>query len=309
MQPSWITVVGGSGFVGRHVVKHLAHAGYGVNVLCRDTIAAEFLKTAGTPGQIVLQHANITKPETLRGKFKGSAGVVNLVSILYQSGTQRFARINVAGAQAVAEESARAGVKQLVHISALGIETSSRTTRYGRTKCDGEAAVQQAFPAATILRPGLIIGPEDGFFQRFGRMSMLAPALPLVGGGATKFQPVLVDDIARAVLACLQRPETASKTYELVGDNIYSFKELLQQMLAITKRRNALVTLPTPLAYAMGLMCELLPLPPIITRDQVRLLAYDNVASETSLKLRDLGITPATLQEALPALLARYIKE
>lgn len=302
-----ITVIGGSGFVGRHTVKLLASAGYRIRVLVRNTTAAEFLKTSATVGQIAIEHADITRPETLAGKFAGSDAVVSLVSILYESGSQKFDAINVAGAKAVAAEAKKAGAKALVHVSALGIQ-NTKDTHYGRTKLAGEEAVREAFPEATFLRPSLVIGPEDGFFQRFGRISLISPLLPLIAGGKTKFQPVLVTDVAKAILAAVKNVEAAGKTYEIAGPQIYSFKELLQLMASITKRTPCLVSMPAGLAELQGFMCELLPMKPMITRDQVSLLAHDNVLSSGAATLESLGITPTNIETMLPEYLSRYVK-
>jgi uncharacterized protein YbjT (DUF2867 family) len=310
MQPyPLVTIVGGSGFVGRHVVKLLAAEGYRIRVLVRDTVAAEFLKTTATVGSIAIEHADITRPETLAGKLAGSEAVVSLVSILYQRGRQKFDAINVAGAGAVAAEAKRAGAKTLIHISALGVEQSAKTTAYGRTKLAGEAAVREAFANATILRPSLIIGPEDGFFQRFGRMSMISPALPVIAGGHSKFQPVLVTDVAHAVLRAIRLPSSHGKTYELAGPAVYSFKELLQRMASVTKRTPCLISMPSALASLQGLMCELLPFSPMITRDQVKLLAYDNVATAGAPGFEALGITPSAIETQLTSYLSRFVKE
>ncbi len=303
-----ITIIGGSGFVGRHTVKRLATAGYRLRVLVRDCVAAEFLKTAGTPGQIVIEHADITRPATLSGKLAGSDAVVNLVSIAYESGRQKFEAINVAGAAAIAAEAAKAGVSTLVHISGLGID-AAQDTAYGRTKLAGEQAVRAAFPAAIFLRPSLIIGPEDGFFQRFARMSLIAPALPLIGGGKTKFQPVLVTDVAEAIFAAIQTPAARGKIYELTGPKTYSFRELLELMGRVTKRNIRLVSIPTCIAKLKGFFCELLPLKPLITRDQVKLLAHDNTGSTGAPSLANLGIKAGAIEDALPAYLSRFIKE
>ena len=300
-----VTIVGGSGFVGRHTVGRFAEAGWRVRVLCRDTVAAEFLKTAGHPGQIVLDYADITRAETLAGKFAGSDVVVNLAGILYQSGRQRFDSVQHQGARHVAEAAKNAGAGRLIHISALKAEAASEA-RYGLTKIAGEMAVCDAVPGASILRPGLIIGPEDGFFQRFGRMSMISPFLPVVAGGRTKFQPVLVTDVAEAIFAAATRSDVAGKTYEIAGDRIYSMRELMALLLRLTGRRNLVISIPRPVAMVMGFFCELLPFPPMITRDQVRLLKTDNVASAGALQLRDLGITPAAVEDALPQFLTRF---
>jgi uncharacterized protein YbjT (DUF2867 family) len=306
-----VTIVGGSGFVGRHVVKLLAASGYRIRVLVRDCIAAEFLKTAGTPGQIVIEHADITRPETLAGKFTGSLAVISLVSILYQSGRQKFDAINVAGAKAVAAEAKKAGAQRLIHISALGIDQTCDTA-YGRTKLAGEADVREAFPTATFLRPSLIIGPEDGFFQRFGRMSLILPVMPLIGGGKTKFQPVLVTDVASAILAALAKPETSGKTIELAGPHTYSMRELLQLMGSITKRKLRFISLPFGFARlqacGMELFSKVTPWAPMLTRDQVKLLKHDNVATAGAAGFSALGITPASIESQLPAYLGRFIK-
>lgn len=302
-----VTVVGGSGFVGRHVVKALAAAGYRVRVLVRNVPEADFLKTCATVGSIAIEHVDITRPETLKDKFAGSDAVVNLVSILFESGRQKFARINIEGARAIAAEAKRAGVGKLVHISALGCDRAT-DTRYGKTKLEGEAAVRGEFPQATILRPSLIIGPEDGFFQRFARMAMLLPALPLIGGGKTKFQPVLVTDVAKAVLAAIRQPECAGQTYAVVGPQVYSFRELLEMMARITNRRPLLLNVPSCIAKAKGFFFELMPFAPLITRDQVKLLAHDNVAMENDVSVARIGVQAGAIEEALPQLLARYVK-
>lgn len=299
-----VTIIGGSGFVGRHSVKRFADAGWRVNVLCRDIIAAEFLRPLGTPGQIVLQRVDLSRPETLEGKLEGSSVVVNLVSILYQSGRQKFDALNVKGAQHIAQLAAKAGVEKLIHVSALNPAPKSR---YGRSKIAGEAAVKAAFPAATLLRPSLIIGPEDGFFQRFGRMGMLLPALPLIGGGKTRFQPVTVENVADAIFIAATT-HVAGKTIELAGPKIYSFKELLKLLLSLTGRKNWLVPLPSCLASVIGFFCELLPFPPLLTRDQVRLLKADSVLGDGTLTLKDLGIAPTAIESVLPHLLERFTK-
>jgi uncharacterized protein YbjT (DUF2867 family) len=308
MQYPLVTVVGGSGFVGRHTVKLLASAGYRIRVLVRDTVAAEFLKTTATVGSIAIEHADLTRPETLAGKLAGSEAVVSLVSILYQSGRQKFDAINIAGAKAVAEEAARAGVKKLVHVSALGVDRATDTA-YGRTKLAGEEAVRTAFASATILRPSLIVGPEDGFFQRFGRMSIFSPVLPLVAGGKTRFQPVLVTDVAKAIHAAITRADAAGRTIELAGPTAYSFKELLVMMNQLTKRKPCLLSLPRSVAYVQGFVAELLPFAPVITRDQVKMLAHDNVATPGAPGFEALGLTPGSIERELPHLLARFVKD
>jgi len=213
----------------------------------------------------------------------------------------------------VAAKAKRAGASSFVHISALGVDRSTATTAYGRTKLAGEAAVREAFPGAAILRPSLIIGPEDGFFQRFGRMSLISPALPLIGGGKTLFQPVLVTDVAAAILASLKNTSARGKTIELAGPKTYSFRELMQLMGSITKRKSCLISLPTPLAKLQALGMEIVskvtPFAPMLTRDQVKLLAHDNVATQGAPGFEALGLTPAAIESQLASYLARFIKE
>lgn len=302
-----ITVVGGSGFVGRHLIKQLAREGYRVRVLTRDTIAAEFLKTAGSVGQIVPQYADITRPDTLEGKFDGSWAVINLVGILYESGRQKFKSVQIDGARAVAEHAAKAGAERLIQLSALGVDKAANS-RYARSKKTGEEAVRHAFPAATILRPSLIIGPEDQFFQRFARMRLLSPILPLIAGGKTLFQPTLVTDVVRAIMTTLAQPESAGQTYELGGPEVLSLKQMLERMGQVIHRKLCLVPLPAALAKLVGAVSSLLPLPPMITVDQVKLLAHNNVVTAGVAGYDALGIAPASVTAALPNLLSRFVK-
>lgn len=299
-----VTIVGGSGFVGRHTVRLFTAAGWRVRVLVRDTVKAQFLLTAGYPGSVVLEHADITRPQTLEGKFAGSYAVVNLAGVLYSKGRQKFDAVHVRGAQAVAEQAARAGATTFVQVSALGAGKSD--AKYARSKLAGEEAVRAAFPSAAILRPSVVIGPEDGLFQRFARMSSLAPALPLVGGGHTNFQPLLVADLAQAIFTTASQPSLGGKTYELGGPEVFNFRQLMVLMRAITKRKFKLVTLPSPLASLFGFFNELLPTAPMITRDQVRLLKTHNVVSDGAEGFAALGIAPAPIQSALGDYLSRY---
>lgn len=306
-----ITVVGGSGFVGRHLIKLLAAEGYRLRVLVRDCIAAEYLKTAGTPGQVVLEHADITRPETLSGKLAGSVAVINLVSILYECGRQTFKSINIEGARAVATEARKANVPTLVHLSALGVDRMA-DTEYGTSKHVGENAVREAFPGAIILRPSIIIGPEDGFFQRFGRMSMIAPFLPLIGGGKTRFQPVLVTDVTAAILTALRNPACKGQSYEVAGPNVYSFRELLEMMTAFTKRKTRFIALPFGIAsfkaWIIQTLAKVTPWAPLLTCDQVKALKHDNITSAGAPGLYALGITPTPIESQLPIYLSRFMK-
>ena len=302
-----ITIVGGSGFLGRHLVKQLAQAGFRIRVIGRDAVAGQFLRMSGVVGQIICQYGDITKPETLEGKFDGSWAVINLASVMIERGRQTFTRVNEEGARRVAEYAARVGASRMIHVSALGIEHAEKS-RYARSKKAGEDAVRMAYPMATIIRPGLMVGPEDQFFQRFGRMSLVTPLLPLIGGGVTQFQPTLVTDVATAIVTALQLDATAGHVYELAGPELKSFREWLELMGRITNRRLRFVSLPWGLARVIGRLASILPFTPPITADQVTLLQYHNLPNPGSEGYEALGIKPASVSEALPILLSRFVR-
>lgn len=302
MRNEVVTVIGGSGFLGRYIVKHLASKGFRVRVLCRHPERAEFLRTAGNVGQIALDYADLARPETVTGKLAGSFAVVNLVGLLFQSGSQRFARVHAQGAEKVAQEAAASGAQVMVHLSALGVDKAHKSA-YARTKLQGEKAVLAAFPSAVILRPSVLFGAEDNFFNQFASMRALAPALPAIGGGQTKFQPVYVDDVARAVLAVIQDAKTGGKIYELGGPKIYSFKELLHYVCNVLAVPARTISIPFAAARIMGTFAQFLPTPPL-TPDQVTLLKTDNVVSEKALGFKQLGIEPQALESVVPHYLA-----
>ncbi|MGE5766815.1 MAG: complex I NDUFA9 subunit family protein, partial [Bacteroidota bacterium] len=234
----------------------------------------------------------------------GADAVVNLVGVLFEGGRQRFQAVHAEGAGTVASAAAAAGVESLVHISALGAAADSASA-YARSKAAGEAAVREAFPEAVILRPSVVFGPEDDFFNRFAEMTRFSPALPLVGGGGTRFQPVYVGDVARAVVRALTDPGCSGKVYELGGPRVYTFKEILELLLETIGRRRLLVSLPFGLARLQATFLELLPQPPL-TRDQVALLRSDNVVSPGALSLGDLGIEPTAPEAVIPTYLDRF---
>lgn len=298
------TVFGGSGFIGRYVVKRLAEAGFIVRVAVRDPEAALFLKPMGGVGQVVPMACDVTKPALVAAAVAGAEVVVSLVGILFESRTNSFAATQAEAPGTIARAAAAAGVRRLVHVSALGADAASDSL-YARSKAEGEQAVLAAFPAATILRPSLVFGPEDGFFNRFAAMAGLSPVLPLVGGGQTRFQPVYVGDVADAVMAALARDEAMGRTYELGGPKTYTFRELMEFILATIGRRRHLVPLPWGLAMLQGRLGEFLPTPPI-TQDQVRLLRRDSVVAAGAPGLAELGITPHAIEAIVPSYLARY---
>jgi NADH dehydrogenase len=254
--------------------------------------------------------ANIRDDTSVRAAVAGSDAVINLVGILFERGRQTFKAIHADGAGRIARLAAETGVGHLVHVSAIGAEISSESL-YGRTKAAGEAATHAAFPTATIVRPSIVFGPEDDFFNRFAGLARLAPVLPLIGGGHTRFQPVYVGDVADAVVAVTaggaDGPDSkvARQTFELGGPRTYSFRDLLELVLAETGRRCLLVPVPFQMAMMNAFFLEALPIPPL-TRDQVRLLHSDNVVAPDSRGLGELGISPMALETVLPGYLARY---
>ena len=304
-----ISVVGGSGFIGRHVVAALARAGYRVRVICRRPDLAIHLLPLGVPGQIALIQANVRMPESLKTAVEGSVAVLNLVGILAERGDQTFEAVHVKGAAAVARAAKEAGVRTFVHISALGADSASPSA-YGRTKWWGEQAVRAEYEEAVILRPSVVVGPEDEFFNKFAAMARFSPALPLIGGGRTRFQPVYVADIAHAIEklvgdAALKR----GQTLELGGPEVFSFRELMEFMLAVIRRRKWLVNVPFGLMQALAWPAQFLPRPPI-TPDQVRMLRRHSVVSAQAKKegrtFAGLGIEPEGIEAVVPPYLERY---
>jgi NADH dehydrogenase len=299
-----VCVVGGSGFIGRYIVRRLAQHGAVIPVVSRHATEARFLTPMGDVGQIAQIDAGLGDEARLAAALAGSSAVVSSVGILYERGRQRFQALHVDGPARLARLAAAAGARHFVHISALAADAQSASA-YARSKAAGEAAVKAAFPAATILRPSLVFGPEDNFFNRFAGMARLSPVLPLVGGGTTRFQPVYVGDVADAVVAALERPEAEGKTYELGGPAVLSFRELMELMLAEIGRRRVLLTLPSGLASLAARLLGLLP-NPLLTPDQVRLLQKDTVVSPGAPGLSELGITPTALELILPTYLNRF---
>ena len=297
-------VLGGSGFIGRYVVQRLAARGDVVPVGCRHAEEAKFLMTLGNVGQIAALNVTIDDEQRLPAFLAGNDALVNCVGILRQNGSQTFERAHHLGPARMARLAREAGVERLVHISAIGADPRSPSA-YARTKAAGEAAVRDAFPTATILRPSVVFGPEDQFFNRFAAIAMISPALPLIGGGRTRFQPVYVGDVADAVLKCLEDPATAGRTYELGGPRIYTFRELLELLLGEIRRKRLLIGLPFGAAAFQARLMSILPNPPL-TPDQVELLKRDNVVSSGALTLATLGISATAVEGILPSYLDRF---
>ncbi len=301
-----VGVIGGSGFIGRHVVAMLARRGWRVRVICRRPDLAMHLLPLGTPGQIGLVQANVRMPESLATAVNGCAAVLNLVGILAERGNQTFEAVHVRGAAAAAR---LAEARVFVHVSAIGASLVSPSA-YGRSKLRGERAVRDIMPDAVILRPSIVVGPEDEFFNRFAAMARLAPALPLVGGGVTRLQPVYVVDIARAIAMLVENPALKrGQTLELGGPEVFTFRELMEFMLAVIRRRRPLVPVPFGLMQALAWPAQFLPGPPI-TPDQVRMLRRHNVVSESARRegrtFAGLGMKPEGIEAVVPPYLERY---
>jgi len=314
-----ITVFGGSGFVGRHVVRALVKRGYRVRVAVRRPDLAGFLQPLGTVGQIHAVQANLRYPESVAGAIKGADAVINLVGILQESGRQTFAGVQANGPRAVAQACAALGVSRLVQISAIGADAQS-SSRYGSSKAQGEAAVLALAPGAVVLRPSIVFGPEDSFFNRFASLARMLPVLPLIGGGETKFQPVFVGDVAEAIARAVDGAVAGGRIYELGGPEVKSFRELMAYVCEVTGRKRLLASLPFPLARLQARILEivdmltlgLLPNELKLTRDQVTLLERDNIVSaEAQAEGRDfagLGIVPSSIEAIVPSYLWRFRK-
>ncbi|MGH6735510.1 MAG: complex I NDUFA9 subunit family protein [Methyloceanibacter sp.] len=303
-----ITIYGGSGFLGRHVVRALAKTGARMRVAVRRPELAGHLQPLGDVGQINAVQANVRFPDSLIAAARDADAVINLVGILFASGKQTFKSVQDEGARNVAEAARAAGARALVHVSAIGAAADS-PSMYARTKAAGEAAVREVFPEAVIIRPSIVFGPEDDFFNRFASLAQLFPVLPLIGGGHTKFQPVFVGDVAKAVVAALEGRAGAEAPYELGGPEILTMKEVMRRVLDYTMRKRPLVPLPFWLAKLQGFFLQLLP-KPLLTVDQVRLLERDNVVSDDAIKaertLEGLGIEPVAIASVVPEYLEQY---
>ena len=301
---SVVTVFGGSGFLGRHTVQALARAGYRLRVAVRHPNLAGYLPPMGTVGQIQLLKCNVLNKEAVARAVQGSEAVVNLVGILYPAGGQTYEGIHVTAPTIIGKAAKAAGVKSVVHVTTTGISTESES-RYSRSKAEGEEALRHEFPDATILKPSIVFGPEDNFFNKFANLARFVPALPLIGGGHTKFQPVCVTDVADAVAYCVREGATHGKTYELGGPNVYSFKQMLEVVLRVTGRRRALIPVPFFLASIKAMFLQFLP-GKLLTPDQVTFLKTDNVVAPGALTFADLGIIPDSLEAVLPSYLWRF---
>lgn len=304
-----VTIFGGSGFVGRYIARRMAKEGWRVRVATRRPNEAMFVKPYGAVGQVEPVFCNIRDDASVDAVMAGADAVVNCVGILAKDGKNTFDSIQAEGAGRVARLAAARGISRMVHISAIGANAASDSD-YARTKAEGEAAVLASMPDAVILRPSIIFGPEDGFFNRFASMTRFGPVLPVVGAD-TRFQPVYVDDVARAAVAGVLGQAEAG-VYELGGPDVDTFRELMQQMLHVIRRRRLILNIPFPIARLMALGFDVANaasfglIPAQITRDQVRNLANDNIVSDGARGFAELGIRPTSLEAVLPEYLWRF---
>ncbi|WP_372623097.1 complex I NDUFA9 subunit family protein [Falsiroseomonas sp.] len=296
------TVFGGSGFIGRYVVQRLAQQDYVVRVAVRDPAGARFLQTQGRVGQIVPLAASVTDSAAVTRAVEGAQVVVNLVGILHERRPGDFQRIQGEAPGALARAATATGVESFVHLSAIGADLESPSL-YARSKAEGEEGVRDGFPAATILRPSVVFGPEDDFFNRFAAMARL-PFMPVVSG-ATRFQPVYVGDVADAVAAAIALPEARGKTYELGGPRVMTMREVLRFILDTTRRRRPMVEMPMGFMRFQAGLLQRLPSPPL-TQDQLLLLGRDNVVSGQLPGFEALGISPKAVEAVVPGYLKRF---
>lgn len=307
--PKLVTVFGGSGFVGRHVVQALARRGYRVRVAVRRPDLAGHLQPLGHIGQIVAVQANLRYRDSIDRAVAGSDHVVNCVGILFERGRQTFDAVQDFGARAVAEAARGAGAR-LTHVSAIGADIESPSA-YARSKGRGEAAILETLPDATIIRPSIMFGPEDQFFNKFADMARISFALPLVGGGKTRLQPTYVADVAEAIARDVDGTIPSGRIYELGGPEVLTFRRCMEEMLRIVSRKRMLVSLPWSVASAVASVASSIPfVTPPLTPDQVTLLKDDNVVSQAAIDdgrtFAGLGMKPATIDVILPDYLVRF---
>jgi len=303
-----ITIFGGSGFVGRSVVRGLAKRGFRIRVAVRRPDLAFHLQPIGGVGQIHAVQANIRYPETIKAALAGADAAINLVGILHESGRQTFENVHVKGARAIAGAARELDINRFVHMSALGANADSGSL-YARTKAEAETHVRQTLKDATILQPSVLFGPEDGFFNKFASLARLSPVFPLVGGGHTKFQPLFVGDLAEAVVACLENRDAGGQTYELGGPEVLSLSEILEYIFVTIDRKRITVPMPFAVARFMAQFLKLMP-NPVLTPDQVELLKQDSIVSAQAVlqnrSLEALGVKAHTIAAIVPPYLARF---
>jgi NADH dehydrogenase len=305
-----VTIFGGAGFIGRHIVRALAQRGYRIRVASRRPDLAGHLQPLGMPGQIMAVQANVRYPQSIAAVCEASEAVIYLPAVLSERGAQTFEALHVFGAEAVAKAARAAKAKLLIHMSAIGADPAA-ATGYAKTKGEGELRVRAAFPGAIILRPSVVFGPEDDLFNRFASLARFAPALPLIGGGHTKFAPVYVGDVAEATARLIDQGIASGRIYELGGPEVMTLKDIITLTLHTTGRHRLLVNLPWSAASMLGSVLGFLPNAPL-TAEQVELLKSDNVVSDAARRegrtFEALGIAPKAAEGIVPTYLYRYRK-
>jgi len=311
LDPKLVTVFGGSGFVGTQIVQLLARAGHRVRVAVRRPDLAGHLKPLGGVGQVMPIQANIRNLNSIRRAVAGADIVINLVGVGFEKGKQSFEAVHVDAAAAIAQSAKAAGATHLVHMSALGVDSAADVSSYANTKLAGEAAVFSVFPSAIVLRPSIMFGPGDGFFNLMGTLTRLFPVLPLIGG-KTRFQPVYVGDVATAFLRAVEGKVKTGRVYELGGPQIETYKELMQRVGREAMRNRPMLPIPSGIAKLLALPFAFLPFPPLLTSDQVELLGVDNVVSAAAIAdkrtLAAFGVTPTSMDTILPGYMWRFRK-
>ena len=299
-----IAIFGAGGFLGKHLMRQLTKLDYRVKVATRNPYLKGYLKPLGNPGQIELFKTNIFNPEDIKQVLKNCDFAINLVGILYETRKQKFNQVHVKFPYLLSNLCNKIGVKNLVHISALGVR-EGHISKYMQSKLEGEKNIQKVFKPSVILRPSLVFGPEDKFFNAFASIAQFSPALPLIGGGKTKFSPIYVGDVAKAIVKTLKLENSKPKIYELGGPKNYSFKELMEILLEEIKKKRFLIPIPFSVAKLQSYFLQMMP-NPLLTSDQVDMLKYNNIVSGEYPTLEDLGIRGKTIQSILPKYIYRF---
>ena len=306
MKPKVATIFGASGFIGRHLIRRLTKKDYRIVVATRSPYLHGYLKPLGNPGQIDLEKTNIFDEENLRTLVKNSDVVINLVGILYETRKQKFENIHTDFPDLLTKTCSDLNIEKFIHISALGIDQNV-SSKYMQSKLMGEKKILNNFNNSIILRPSIVYGDGDNFFNQFASLAEFLPALPLVGGGQTKFQPIYVSDLCKAIVTILDKEEIDQNIYELGGSQVYTFKEMMEILLKQIKKKRFLIPIPFSIAKFQARILQLFP-KPLLTTDQVEMLKYDNVVSNNYPTLKDLKINPKTIETVLPNYIWRFRK-
>ena len=306
MKQKIATIFGATGFIGRHLIRRLTEKDFRIIVATRSPYLHGYLKPLGDPGQIDLERVNLFDEKTLKVLLKNSNVVVNLVGILYETRKQKFENIHSKFPELLSKLCNEHGIEKFIHLSALGVNEDVKSM-YMRTKLQGEKNILNNFDNSIILRPSIVFGPEDKFFNQFASLSQFLPFLPLIGGGQTKFQPIYVGDVAKAIATILETEEIDNKIYELGGAEIFTFQQLMNILLKEIQKRRFLIPIPFSIAKFMARILQLFP-KPLITTDQIEMLKEDNVVSNNYGTLRDLNIEPTTIESILPHYIYRFRK-